>query len=152
VGAGDIVLAVTDLTQGREILARATRIPRLGEAFGVISLDVVRVVPHDPADRLALLLVLGSSDYPDRVKKFANGSTVLHLSPDHVAEGLIVWPAPHLRRRLVDVVDPILAAVDDLNDSADRLALMRGLLLPRLVTGQVDVSHLDLDTVGALVA
>jgi len=108
VAAGDIVMAVTDLTQGREILARASLlVPRLGEEFGIISLDVVRVVAHRLDDRLALLFALRCTDFADRVKEFANGSTVLHLSPDHVADATVLWPSECLRRRFIEVVQPL---------------------------------------------
>jgi type I restriction enzyme S subunit len=141
---GDVVLAVTDLTQGREILARATLVPRLPEP-GVISLDVARIVPKEPADRLWLFSVLRWSDFADRVKEFANGSTVLHLSPDHVAAGKVLWPPRSLRAALASTLNPTFGLADELLDGADRLASFRDLLLPKLVTGQIDVSHLDLD-------
>jgi type I restriction enzyme S subunit len=144
VGHGDVVLAVTDLTQGREILARATLVPRLPEP-GVISLDVARIVPDEPADRLWLFAVLRWSDFADRVKEFANGSTVLHLSPDHVVAGNVLWPPGDMRASLVSALGPTLGLVDELLDGSDRLALIRDLLLPKLATGQIDVSHLDLD-------
>jgi type I restriction enzyme S subunit len=152
VDAGDIVLAVTDLTQGREILARATLVPRLDEDFGVISLDVIRLIPKEPQDRLAVLFTLRCTDFSDRVKEYANGSTVLHLSPTHVADGEIVWPHEGLRRSYAHIADPILREVDDLKDTADRLAGIRDLLLPKLVTGEIDVSDLDLDAVVGSVA
>lgn len=141
---GDVVLAVTDLTQGREILARATLVPRLPEP-GVISLDVARIVPDELADRLWLFAVLRWSDFADRVKEFANGSTVLHLSPDHVAAGKVLWPPGELRASLVSALEPNLGLVDELLDASDRLALIRDLLLPKLITGQIDVSRVDLD-------
>jgi type I restriction enzyme S subunit len=152
VEAGDIVLAVTDLTQGREILARATLVPRLDEDFGVISLDVIRLIPKQPEDRLAILFALRCTDFSDRVKEFANGSTVLHLSPTHVADGEVVWPCEALRRSFSHIADPMLREVDDLKDAAVRLAGIRDLLLPKLVTGEIDVSHLDLDAVVGSVA
>lgn len=149
---GDIVLAVTDLTQGREILARATLVPRLAEDFGVISLDVSRIVPNEPDDRLALFFALRCTDFSDRVKEYANGSTVLHLSPTHVAEGQIVWPPRELRRKFVEVVHAMVDQVDELNDAGERLGVMRDLLLSKLVTGQIDVSDLDLDALSDSVA
>jgi type I restriction enzyme S subunit len=144
---GDVVLAVTDLTQGREILARATLVPRLAEGFGVISLDVARVLSGDAEDRLALFFALRCTDFADRVKQYANGSTVLHLSPTHVAEGEFVWPPEHLRRHFTRIMEPVVVLIEDVNDAADRLAGMRDLLLPRLVSGQIDVSELDLDAI-----
>jgi type I restriction enzyme, S subunit len=152
VSDGDIVLAVTDLTQGREILARATLVPRLSESFGVISLDVARLVPHNIDDRLGLFFTLRCSDFSDRVKEFANGSTVLHLSPTHINDGLLVWPSKDLRRNFVDLVEPMVGQTLDLNDAVDQLASIRDLLLPKLVSGQIDVSKLDLDAVVGSVA
>jgi type I restriction enzyme, S subunit len=143
--AGDIVLAVTDLTQSREILARATLVPRLSEESGVISLDVVRLVPKSVEDRIPLFAVLRYSDLADRVKEHANGSTVLHLSPDHVAAALIIWPSEPARRRAADLLGSMYSLCDELSDAADRLSSIRDILLPKLVTGAIDVSKLDLD-------
>lgn len=145
--AGDIVLAVTDLTQSRDILARATLVPRLREESGVISLDVVRLVPKSAEDRIPLFAVLRYSDLADRVKEHANGSTVLHLSPDHVAAALITWPSERLRGRAADLLGSMYSLCDELSDAADRLEGMRDILLPKLVSGAIDVSKLDLDTV-----
>lgn len=144
--AGDIVLAVTDLTQSREILARATLVPRMPEESGVISLDVVRLVPRTAEERIPLFAVLRYSDLADRVKEHANGSTVLHLSPDHVAAAPIIWPSEPVRKRAAAVLGPIYSLSDALSDAADRLAKIRDMLLPKLVTGAIDVSQLDLDT------
>jgi type I restriction enzyme S subunit len=149
---GDIVLAVTDLTQGREILARATLVPRLDDEFGVISLDVIRIVPKDPEDRLAVLFALRCTDFPDRVKEFANGSTVLHLSPRHVATANVIWPVESLRRRFTSTVEPMLNQCDDLSDAAQRIIEMRDLLVPKLVAGRIDVSSLDLNALVESVA
>lgn len=146
VSEGDIVLAVTDLTQGREILARATLIPRLAEGHGVISLDVVRVVPNGEAERLWVFAALGWSDFPDRVKEYANGSTVLHLSPKHLEEAEILWVPEQARKRFTAVIAPMLAQIAELSEQTRVLRGLRDLLLPKLVTGQIDVSSLDLDS------
>ena len=98
-----------------------------------------------PEDRLWTFAALRWSDFADRVKEFANGSTVLHLSPIHVAEGDIIWPTKGLREQFVALLEPVTLAIDDLNDAAEHLASIRDVLLPKLVTGQIDVSSLDLD-------
>jgi type I restriction enzyme S subunit len=127
-------------------------VPQLDDEFGVISLDVVRIVPKDPEDRLPVLFALRCTDFSDRVKEFANGSTVLHLSPTHVAAANVVWPAQPVRRHFTSLVEPMLHQLDDLSVVVERLAMMRDLLLPRLVTGQIDVSSLDIDAVVESVA
>ena len=45
---GDIVVAVTDMTQERRIVARAALVPTLKREFGVYSMDLVRVEPSSP--------------------------------------------------------------------------------------------------------
>jgi type I restriction enzyme S subunit len=144
---GDLVMAVTDLTQGREILTQASLVPPLPAEMGVISLDVVKVEPEDQEERLWTFAALRWSDFADRVKEFANGSTVLHLSPTHVAEAEILWPAHDVRREFAGTLAPMLALVDELTGAAERAAGIRDRLLPKLVTGQIDVSDLDLDAV-----
>ncbi len=143
--AGDIVLAVTDLTQGRDILARATLVPPL-EEDAVISLDVVRLVPRRDDDRLWLFAALLWSDFADRVKEYANGSTVLHLAPVHITECLLPWPSADVRARFIATLRPIITDIDVLNSTSELLAAMRDLLLPKLVTGQIHVSRLNLDS------
>jgi type I restriction enzyme S subunit len=142
---GDIVLAVTDLTQAREILARATLVPRMAEVEGVISLDVARVVANSADDRIPLFALLRYSDLADRVKEFANGSTVLHLSPDHIGAADIIWPSEKVRRIMNDTLGASYEMADELSDAVDRLTNLRDLLLPGLVSGAIDVSRLDLE-------
>ena len=61
---GDIVVAVTDMTQERRIVARAARIPDVGEEFGVFSMDLVKIVPKDLQAEYVLGM-LRYSDFPD---------------------------------------------------------------------------------------
>lgn len=52
-------------------------------------------------------------------------------------------------RKLADAfetsMDPVFSQIAFLTDKSDRLQRLRDLLLPKLVTGQIDVSKLDLD-------
>lgn len=45
-----------------------------------------------------------------------------------------------------DLTTPIEAQIRNLEEQTRSLAGLRDLLLPKLVTGQIDVSHLDLDS------
>jgi type I restriction enzyme S subunit len=141
---GDIVVAVTDLTQGREIMGRAALVPRLPEERGVISLDVVRVVPNDEADTKWCFACLCWSSFPERVRELASGTTVLHLPVGEMASQLVLWPDDAVRRGFGQALEPIIAQQDTLRSQTDALATIRDLLLPKLVTGQIDVSALDL--------
>jgi type I restriction enzyme, S subunit len=141
--AGDIVMAVTDMTQERRIVARAARVPDVGEAFGVFSMDLVKIVPRDlPA--AYVLGLLRYSDFPDEVKAHANGANVLHLHPDRISEYLSAFPLPAIARRYSDYVSPTQHLSDSLQAANERLRITRDLLLPRLISGAIDVTDLDI--------
>jgi type I restriction enzyme S subunit len=141
---GDIVVAVTDMTQERNVVAQAARVPTLGEEFGVISLDLARIVP-DGLDPTFLYGMFRYSEFSDVVKNYANGANVLHLSPDRIAEHRFVRPAPVVERAFVDRVEPMYQLIDHLQLQNENLRATRDLLLPRLISGEVDVSDLDID-------
>jgi type I restriction enzyme S subunit len=136
---GDIVVAVTDMTQERRIVARAALVPTLGTDFGVLSMDLVRVEPLGAAPAAWLYAYLRYSDFADHLKQHANGANVLHLSPDRIRGHLIVVPPADLARRFADHVGPFFDLHDILENRIDTLKTARDLLLPRLLSGQLEL-------------
>ncbi len=140
---GDIVVAVTDMTQERRIVARAAQIPELDEDFGIISMDLVKIVPTDvPGEYLHGMLRY--SDFADEVKAHANGANVLHLHPDRITDFRTVFPSMDLAERYAALVAPMEALRDRLESASQRLRVARDALLPRLISGEIDVEHLDI--------
>jgi type I restriction enzyme S subunit len=140
---GDIIMAVTDMTQERRIVARAARVPDTGEEFGIFSMDLVKVVPnHLPVEYV--LGMLRYSDFPDRVKAYANGANVLHLHPDRIRDFRSAFPLPSVAHQYADQVSPMERLADDLHAAKKRLRATRDLLLPRLVSGEIDITDLDI--------
>jgi len=141
---GDIVIAVTDMTQERNVVGRAARVPSLTEDFGVISLDLVRVIPNVVSSPY-LYGMLRHSPFPDEVKNFANGANVLHLHPDRIAEYRFARAPEDLQLRYSNAVEPMYELADRLDLQVEKLRAARDLLLPRLISGEIDVSNLDID-------
>ena len=61
-------------------------------------------------------------------------------------------PPTDLGRRFESAVEPMFRAAFALSRSAQALAAIRDMLLPKLVSGQIDVSKLDLDALMGSVA
>jgi type I restriction enzyme, S subunit len=141
---GDIVVAVTDMTQERRIVARAARVPPLDQEHGVISMDLVKLVPEDavPSDYLCGLLRFSS--FPDTVKQHANGANVLHLHPDRIGDYRFARPPRGLMERYGQIAHALNAEGDILTQAQEQLSRSRALLLPRLVSGDIDVDDLDI--------
>ncbi|HQR51546.1 MAG TPA: hypothetical protein PKW44_07910, partial [Methylophilaceae bacterium] len=139
---GDIVMAVTDMTQERRIVARAALVPTLDNEFGIFSMDLVRIEPKPGLPKAFLYSFLRYSSFADEVKQHANGANVLHLSPDRITDYRFTAPPADLMSRLASFVTPIVEELDTLANKIDNLRRTRDLLLPRLLSGQIDVEAL----------
>jgi len=143
VQSGDIVMAVTDMTQERRIVARAARVPDVGEPYGVFSMDLVKIAPKDVPPEY-LLGILRYSDFPDRVKGHANGANVLHLHPDRISDYVAPFATLETARHYASEISPAQHLSDTLQAATERLRATRDLLLPRLMSGDVDVADLNI--------
>jgi type I restriction enzyme S subunit len=77
------------------------------------------------------------------------GTTVAHLGKRHLQQIQIVIPSPDVLAVASEIFDDAAKGECALVQTGRRLAAIRDLLLPKLVTGQIDVSSLDLDAVAA---
>jgi type I restriction enzyme S subunit len=139
---GDIVMAVTDMTQERRIVARAALVPTLDNDFGIFSMDLVRVDPKPNFPKAFLYSLLRYSSFADEVKQHANGANVLHLSPDRITDYRFAAPPADLMGRFASFIAPVVEHIDTLESQNGSLRRTRDLLLPRLLSGQIDVEAL----------
>ena len=137
-------MALTDMTQERRVVARAGRVPTLGSVFGIISMDLVKVKPKEGISADFLYAYFQGSDFSDNVKQHANGANVLHLSPDRIKEYKLALPSVKVRNHFTLFSALVVKETENLNQKIEILRHTRDLLLPRLISGEVDVSDLDI--------
>ncbi|MFN3326679.1 MAG: restriction endonuclease subunit S [Bryobacteraceae bacterium] len=143
VTTGDLVMAVTDMTQERRIVARCGRVPRLGADFGVISMDLVKIDANKGVPKDFMYGMFRWSGFADEVKQHANGANVLHLSPDRIAEYRFALPPSDFTAQFAGLISPMLHQSDVLLEKNEVLRATRDLLLPKLISGELDVSTLS---------
>lgn len=81
-----------------------------------------------------------------KMKAFKTGTAIPNLNFEALTSQCpVVLPPDELLNDFDSVVRPMYEFA--LTGASSRLGLIRDLLLPKLVTGQIDVSHLDLDAV-----
>ncbi len=139
----DIVMAVTDMTQDRAVVGRVARVPKLNFEFAIISLDCVKLVPkiYSSTFTYCYFKYSGFSEY---IKEFANGANVLHLSPNQIGKQKILIPPKQLVDSFEAKVVPIYSELNILEESNEKLEIMRNNLLPRLISGKLSVEDLDI--------
>jgi type I restriction enzyme S subunit len=142
VRTGEIVMAITDMTQERRIVAHVGRVSRLDAEFGVFSMDLVRVEPRDHMPDAYIYAMLRWSGFSDQVKQHANGANVLHLLPARIEEYRLICPAPEVIKNFGAIASPIFSMCDALEQKNINLRATRDLLLPKLISGELDVSNM----------
>ncbi len=103
--------------------------------------DITQLLPY------FLFFTLLDDRYQAWVTGASTGSTRKSVSAKVMTEPLIVLAPMSIQDSFVDAVRPLRETMRTLTQSNARLAAIRDQLLPRLVTGQIDVTSLNLDRV-----
>ena len=136
VAAGDLILGVTDMTQDRRTVGSVALIPQsLG--ISAISADLVKVNLKVPNVFFYCMCRYGF--YSKYFSQFANGANVLHLKPNVLLNKKILLPTAELIEAFAEKVQPMIDIADDLNRQNDLLTKQREMLLPRLMSGKLEV-------------
>ena len=136
---GDVLINSTGVgTLGRVAMYR-------GPSAGVTVDSHVTI--SRPAEELLnpwyALSILGMQAEIERLGTGATGQTELRKTDVEALE--MVQPVATVLHAFSAAVSPLLEQVDVLLTQTETLSALRDLLLPKLVTGQIDVSALDLD-------
>lgn len=136
VAVGDLILGVTDMTQDRRTVGSVALIPQIS-GTSAISADLVKVNLKVPNVFFYCMCRYGF--YSKFFSQFANGANVLHLKPKVLLNKKILLPTAELIEAFVKKVQPMIDIVDDLNCQNDLLIKQRDMLLPRLMSGKLEV-------------
>lgn len=136
VAAGDLILGVTDMTQDRRTVGSVALIPQIS-GTSAISADVVKV--NLKVANVFFYCMCRYGFYSKYFSQFANGANVLHLKPNVLLNKKILLPTAKLIEAFAEKVQPMIDILDDLNRQNDLLTKQRDLLLPRLMSGKLEV-------------
>ena len=113
-----------------------------GHGVGLLNQHLFKVEPTDGITKVFLYFSL-----KDRMGEFrnrSNGATMKHIKRSALDEVCFAAPAPELVRRFSDNVNPIVEQTLNLASRNNCLRQTRDLLLPKLISGEVDVADLDI--------
>lgn len=139
----DIIMAVTDMTQERRLVARPARIPHNWFKKYIMSMDLVKLIPNSDIHKTYFYCLLKYSSFSDEVKNHANGANVLHLNPQNIENFELVIANKEIRELFGKIVKNIFNEIDILNIKNENLKQTRDILLHRLISGEIDVENLE---------
>lgn len=138
---GELVMAFTDVTQAAELIG----VPAIVEAdptaeLLVASLDVGIVRPlASYVPNPFIYFHLKSDSFREHAKSHASGTTVLHLSKDAVPNFKLAMPPAELLQKFRDIAEPAFSLMDSLSQQSRLLSETRDFLLPRLISGELEI-------------
>ncbi len=143
----DTLVAHTDLTQNAEVIGNAEPVLSLSGYEDIIfSMDVVKVIPSTPAiSKFLIAAMLQTQQFKDHCLGYVNGTTVLHLSKKALPEYSLMLPKDFSTLKPLD--DAVSVMYKQMTANIDEnltLTQLRDSLLPKLMSGELDVSEIDL--------
>lgn len=147
VALGEIVVAHTDLTQSADIIGRAIQVIDSGGYDQMIaSLDLVKVSSSDGSiSNEFLAALLSTDDFRNHCLGYVNGTTVLHLGKKALPDYRLKIPE---ETGVMSELDGIFKSIAQRQATLIRenrnLEQIRDALLPMLMSGEIDVSNIDL--------
>jgi type I restriction enzyme S subunit len=111
---------------------------------GICSTDAIVLRPHTDHWGQAVLSI-ASDEFVAHAVQTSNGTKMPRADWKVIRDFPVVIPPIEMARRFSESAHQLLTHAQILMFQARRLASLRDLILPKLVTGQIDVSNLDFD-------
>ena len=134
---GDIILSLTG-NVGRVCLVH-------GEKY-LLNQRVAKLIPNNIADRAFVYSLFRNNAFRTILEMISTGTAQQNLSPILMGKYSIIVPHRNVLSLFSDLCNPILDEILLLYMKNKTLRHTRDLLLPKLISGKVDVSDLDIDT------
>ena len=139
---GDVLMSLTG-NIGRTCLVFGTNF--------LLNQRVAKLQPHRAEDIPFVYWMFRSSEIRQRLEQLANGVAQQNLSPVQTGRMEIPIPTIAVRNTFAEFTSSALEQILNLNQRNHNLCTTRDLLLPKLISGQLDVEDLDIETSEPLV-
>ena len=143
----DTLVAHTDLTQNAEVIGNAEPVmSKSGYSDIVFSMDLVKVVPKNKhISKFLIAAILQDKKFKAHCLGYVNGTTVLHLSKKALPEYELYLPDDlSVLKPLDELVTALYQRISANIEEITKLETLRDTLLPKLMSGELDVSDIDI--------
>ncbi len=143
----DTLVAHTDLTQNAEVIGNAELVmSKAGYDDIVFSMDLVKVLPKkNKISHFLLAAILQDKKFKAHCLGYVNGTTVLHLSKKALPEYSLFLPRDmEVLKPLDEAVSAMYLQIAALIEENRKLNALRDILLPKLMSGEIDVSDIQI--------
>jgi type I restriction enzyme, S subunit len=126
-------------TIGRVVTIRKNHLPLL------LNTSIIRMRPKNSrVGKWFLKHFLKSLYFQGQIRAYAIGSAQINYGPSHLKRMWLILPTENISRLYEDIVNPLEEQIKNILDRNIILKNTRDILLPKLISGTIDVSDLDI--------
>jgi len=116
----------------------------LAPVAGICSTDTIVIVPKAPEYFSLVLTCVSSEEFVEHATQTSSGTKMPRANWKVLVENPVVLPPQSVLSHFNKLVEDIVAQIQNMIFRNRNLRRTRDLLLPRLISGEVDVSGLDI--------
>jgi type I restriction enzyme S subunit len=143
---GDLMIAMTDLTQDRAVLGSPIICPEISTSSKVIASLDIGILQQNKKRHQNLNMFyyyeMRTRAYHEYILGYGNGSTVMHLDKKGVLEYNSILPEVSIIQRFNNIVGNFRERISSNNKANQTLTTLRDTLLPKLISGEVRVKDI----------
>ena len=137
------------LSTGDVLLSLTGNVGRVCLVFGndyVLNQRVAKLVPNEANNRAFSYFTFRQNEIQAKLANIANGVAQQNLSPIETGKIPLVIPTQKVLADFAGICEPIIEEITTLSLKNANLRKTRNLLLPKLISGELDISDLDINT------
>ena len=141
---GDILMAMTDMKDNVAILGNTAVIPRDNEYIVNQRVGHLRANGYKGITYPFVYLLTNSTDFLVDLRSRANSGVQVNLSSAEIKTSQTVLPTEKVNIAFSEITLPMFEIIINNQLENQRLTQLRDTLLPKLMSGELDVSDIDL--------
>lgn len=141
---GDILMAMTDMKDNVAILGNTAVMPLDNEYIVNQRVGHLRANGYKGVTYPFIYLLTNSTDFLVDLRSRANSGVQVNLSSSEIKASQTVLPSEDINNAFSEITLPMFEFIINNQLENQRLAQLRDTLLPKLISGELDVSDTDL--------
>lgn len=141
---GDILMAMTDMKDNVAILGNTAIMPIENEYIVNQRVGHLRANGYKGITYPFIYLLTNSTDFLIDLRSRANSGVQVNLSSAEIKASQTVLPSEKVNTAFSEITLPMFEAIISNQLENQRLAQLRDTLLPKLMSGELDISDIDL--------
>lgn len=141
---GDILMAMTDMKDNVAILGNTAFMPLDNEYIVNQRVGHLRANGYKGVTYPFIYLLTNSTDFLVDLRSRANSGVQVNLSSSEIKASQTVLPSEEVNNAFSEITLPMFEIIINNQLENQRLAQLRDTLLPKLMSGELDVSDIDL--------